>query len=152
VTTTDLDTEGSEEALLAAAWDRLSTVDGIVTFNGIGFDWRWLMIRSAILRVKPSRVFHAVRYRHWPVCDIMAILADWQPDKWRKLGEWCRVFGVRCEGKEAGIDGSQVWPMIQRGEWGAVRDYCAGDVRATWRLYRVLEEYGIVMPMPEVGK
>lgn len=138
------DNPDAERAMLADFWKAMAKVDGIVTFNGLGFDLRWLLLRSAILRVRPSRTWDTPRYRPWPCCDLMQILAGWERDRWKGLAEWCRVFRIPCEGKESGMDGSQVYQYVQDGRWDEVEAYCLSDTRATWDLFAVLRENGVV--------
>jgi len=44
----------SEEEMLLNFWSYLSKVSSVVTFNGKNFDFPFLMLRSAVLRIKPS--------------------------------------------------------------------------------------------------
>ena len=43
----------SEEEILQVFWNYIKKVDTIVTFNGKNFDLPFIMLRSAILKVKP---------------------------------------------------------------------------------------------------
>lgn len=46
---------GSESEILTQFWDDVTKYDQFITFNGRGFDCPFLMLRSAILRIKPTR-------------------------------------------------------------------------------------------------
>ncbi len=144
------DTGDDEALLIRETWAQLKDMDGIVTFNGAGFDWRWLKLRSAINWIPVLRNFDTRRYHVWPNCDLMLLLADFDRDKWKSLAEMCRVFGVECKGKAAGMDGSQVYALAQEGRWAEIADYnLNGDAVATWKLYEVLREMEVIPPAQE---
>lgn len=134
--------DGDETTLLLALWDHLRDIDGIVTFNGVSFDWRWIRERSCIRGVRLGKSFDTRRQAYWPNCDLMLVRADWERDRWRGLAETCRIFGVSCEGKESGMDGSQVYQYVQDGRWAEVAAYNLSDAKATWDLYQRLVDMG----------
>ena len=136
----DMDTDikafcGSEKRLLNEFWrfvkDKAST---IITFNGRGFDAPYLMLRSAILGIEPTRNLVPYRYSFQEHCDLMEVLSFWNA----RFGEgtldfWCRQFGIQSpKGK---FDGSEIDAEYRKGKLEKIARYCVGDARATARLY-----------------
>lgn len=136
--------KGDEAAMLRALFEYLKNVDAIITWNGVGFDWRFIKLRAAMLGIRPPRSYDTLRYHNWPDIDLMQILADWDKDKWVSLAEACRLFGVSCPGKESGMRGDQVYDYCQEGRWDEVASYCLSDARATWDLFVRFRACGLV--------
>lgn len=134
----------SEETLVRELFKYLADVDAIITWNGVGFDWRFIKIRAAMLCIRPPRSFDTLRYHNWPNVDLMQILADWDREKWIGLAEACRLFGVSCPGKESGMRGDQVYDYCQEGRWQEVGAYCLSDAKATWDLFVLFRAAGLV--------
>jgi predicted PolB exonuclease-like 3'-5' exonuclease len=65
-------------------------------------------------------------------CDLMDLLSLYQTRAVAPLDDIAQLLGL--PGK-LGMDGSQVWPAWQRGEIGAIRDYCETDVANTYLLF-----------------
>ena len=126
----------AEAELLRWAWDILAQCDCVVSWNGFGFDAPFLLVRSALLGIRPSRNIAGRRYSNVPHCDLMQWLAGWDRQKWRSLTEACRLAGVGTPKDH--MDGSQVASYADDGRWDEIRAYCLADVvDRTWPLYRV---------------
>jgi predicted PolB exonuclease-like 3'-5' exonuclease len=62
----------------------------------------------------------------------MDVLAMYSGRANAPLDQLAKLYGF--PGK-LGMDGSEVWPAWQRGEFNAIRDYCETDVVNTWLVY-----------------
>lgn len=139
-----------EAELLQAWWHRFekSSDRGItvITFNGRSFDCPFLMLRSALLRVRPSRNLMAgTRWNFDGHIDLQAELAFKEFDKTGPTKRWnfdfyCKAFGITSP-KEEGITGNDVARLFTAGEHQAIAEYCMRDVRATWELFKVWKEF-----------
>ncbi|MBI5837821.1 MAG: ribonuclease H-like domain-containing protein [Candidatus Eisenbacteria bacterium] len=107
-----------------------------VTFNGRSFDVPFLLVRSGILGVKPSRDILGNRYRGDVHVDLMDQLKFQGAARWRvNLDLACRMFGIESP-KTAEMHGNMVQSMWAEGRGADIARYCHGDVRATAELYR----------------
>ncbi|NTU43819.1 MAG: 3'-5' exonuclease [Nitrospirales bacterium] len=131
---------GTEKEILEKFWAAIKSYDQFVTFNGRGFDCPFIMIRSAVHRIKPTRDLMPNRYSSGHI-DLLDQLTFYGAAKRRfSLDMWCRTFGISSP-KEAGVSGAEVKGLFQAGRYTDIARYCAGDVRATGELFRVWEEY-----------
>lgn len=139
----------SEAELLREFWDRVGArvAQGsrLVSFNGRGFDGPILMLRSAVLGLRPS-VYLAGRRSLRPHCDLLDVLGFFGASRGTYgLDYWCHVFGVPSPKGE--LDGAGVAAAYERGEVETIGRYALGDARATGELFRRLE--GTLLPLLE---
>jgi len=131
---------GSEAEVLLKFWDVVKSYDQFVTFNGRGFDCPFIMVRSAVHKIRPKRDLMPNRYgdAHIDLFDQLSFFGAAR----RKfsLDMWCRTFGIKSP-KEDGITGYQVKELFQAGRHIDIARYCAGDLRATKELLSVWENY-----------
>ncbi|HLW60942.1 MAG TPA: ribonuclease H-like domain-containing protein [bacterium] len=124
-----------EDALLREFWRIISDAAGtIVTFYGRSFDAPYLMLRSAILGVVPTRNLLPYRYSFQDHCDLAEVLSF--RDSRRPGGNldfWCRQFGI--DSPKAEMDGRDVAGLYRERKYEEIARYCLGDARATARLY-----------------
>ncbi|MED5331132.1 MAG: ribonuclease H-like domain-containing protein [Planctomycetota bacterium] len=138
---------GDERSILTEFWSRIKNADRIVTFNGRMFDGPFLMIRSAMLGVRPSRNLVGYRYSLSPHCDLQEVLTFFGATargQTFSLDYWCRRFGITSP-KEAGLDGSLVGEYYLAGKLDEIVEYCVRDVAATGALYAALK--GTLIPV-----
>ena len=135
-----------EVELLTAFWDVAKHYDGIVTFNGRGFDVPFLYLRSAVLNVPITKKnWLGYRYAVEPHCDLAEQFTFYnvsgREGAARKfnLDFYCKSFGIDSP-KAHGVTGMDVPAMIAAGKQRDVAEYCLRDVRATVELYRVWKE------------
>ncbi len=134
--------DGDERELLTEFWRMIGGPHAgrIVTYNGRGFDGPFMMLRSAMLGVAPSRNLAGYRYAVTPHCDLAEILTFQGAVRSQfSLDYWCRRFGITSP-KEEGLDGSRVQEVYEAGGLDEIVAYCVRDVRATAELYRQLED------------
>lgn len=133
---------GSEKQILEKFWEYLDKDDRFISFNGRQFDGPFLMIRSAINGVRPTRDLVGNRYRFHPNCDLREVLnfnGTINPRQMRfNLDLACKTFGI-VSSKTEGMDGRAVETMYRAGRHEDIAVYCLEDVRATCELYNKLE-------------
>lgn len=141
----------SEANLMRRWWDVLRkgrTRGGytLITFNGRGFDCPFLMLRSAALRIKPSRnLMDGTRWRYDGHVDLQEELAfrnfsSSGPTKRFNFDFYCKAFGIKSP-KGEGITGYDVPEFWRAGRHREIAEYCLRDVWATWDLYKFWKEY-----------
>ncbi len=142
--------DGTEAEMLEAFWQMIGrSAKRIVTFNGRMFDGPFMMIRSAVNGVAPSRNLAGYRYAVDPHCDLADIISFHGAVRSNySLDYWCRRFGITSP-KEEGLDGSRVQEYYEKGRLEEIVDYCVRDVVATGELYLALSE--TLVPLFEKG-
>jgi DNA polymerase elongation subunit (family B) len=131
------DTEGG---VLKKFWEAIKHYDSIITFNGRGFDAPFIMMRSAILKIKPTKELMPNRYNlaHIDLLDQLTFFGAVR----RKfsLHMWCKAFGIKSP-KEEGITGLEVKNLFQKGKYIQIAQYCVGDLYATKALYEYWDAF-----------
>ncbi len=126
---------GTEDEILTEFWKAVARYGQFITFNGRTFDCPFLMLRSAILNVKPSRNLMPYRYNANEHCDLLDQLTFYGAFRKFSLDFYCRSFGIRSP-KSEGISGEDVGPLFREGKYRTIAEYCLGDVRATAELFQ----------------
>lgn len=133
---------GDERALLQRFWELVDPSHHrirLVSYNGRSYDGPILTIRSAQLKVQPTRQLVPYRYDISDHCDLFDVLGFQGTVRDRySLDYWCRRFDV--ESPKGSIDGSQVARAYRSGRIDDIGEYCLRDVRATAQLYSRLAE------------
>lgn len=118
----------------------------LVSFNGRSFDCPFLMLRSAIHRIRPSRnLMDGTRFQYKKHTDLQEELAFKNGAKDGALKRfnfdfYCRAFGIPTPKSEE-ADGSKVAALYRDERHRDIAEYCMRDVRATWELFKVWKEY-----------
>ncbi|MEY4916261.1 MAG: hypothetical protein RL616_174 [Verrucomicrobiota bacterium] len=135
-----------ETELLTAFWDVAKHYDGVVTFNGRGFDVPFIYLRSALLNVPISKKnWLGYRYAVEPHCDLAEQLTFYSVSgrdgaaRRFNLDFYCKAFGIESP-KSAGVTGNDVTTMMAAGKFREIAEYCLRDVRATVELYKIWKE------------
>ncbi|KKM61705.1 hypothetical protein LCGC14_1529010 [marine sediment metagenome] len=137
VTYEAFDDEGS---LLIKFWDTVKGYDSIVTYNGRGFDCPFLLARSAIHKIKPTKELMPNRYSSDEHIDLMDRLTHFGAVRRRfSLDMWCRGFGIKSPKEE--VSGKEVPGMFREGRYLEIAQYCARDLFATRELLLYWEKY-----------
>ena len=131
---------GTETELLSQFWQDLLYYDQFITFNGRGFDCPFLMLRSAILKVPPTRNLMPYRYDTKIHCDLLEQLTFYGATRKFNLDFYCKAFGIKSP-KSEGVTGLDLGPLFHEGKFQDIAKYCIGDVKATAELYRRWSEY-----------
>ncbi len=125
---------GTEKEILEKFWKAISFSHKFVTFNGRGFDCPVLMLRSAMLGVKPTKNLAPYRYSTDAHVDLLEQLTFYNAYRKFNLDFYCKAFGIKSP-KSNGVSGHEVLPMFQAGKCKEIAEYCAGDLHATKELF-----------------
>ncbi len=137
---------GSEKEILEKFWETIKPYKYFISFNGRGFDAPFLMIRSAILGVKPTKDLMSNRYLNSQKFDAIHIdLLDQLTfyGAFRKrfnLHFWSKAFGIKSP-KEEGTTGEDVSRLYKEGKILEIAQYNYGDLVATKELYEKWNQY-----------
>ncbi|HHX58286.1 MAG TPA: 3'-5' exonuclease [Candidatus Moranbacteria bacterium] len=136
----------SEEEILENFWRVAESADTFISFNGRGFDAPFLMLRSAVHRIRPSKNLLANRYLNAQPTnakhiDLMEQL-NFYGATWGKvnLHMACRAFGIKSP-KADGVNGDDVTRLFGEGKYLEIAQYNSRDLSSTAELYRVWKEY-----------
>lgn len=132
---------GSEVDILNHFWMIAQQCDQLITFNGRVFDGPFIMLRSAIHRIRTRK--NLIPYRYSPSFHVD--LADQMTfyDAMRRrfsLHMWCKAFNIPSP-KENGITGLMVKELFSSGRYQDIARYCLDDVVATKKLHEYWEKY-----------
>ena len=130
----------SEEKMLSEFWLYAAKANKVITFNGRSFDIPFLMLRSALLKIKPSVNFIRNRYDSSAHIDLLEQLTFYGLTKKFNLDFYCRSFGIESP-KSKGISGMEVKELYNAGKIKEIAVYCGEDVKATFELYKIWEQY-----------
>lgn len=130
----------TEKEMLQRFWEVVEKYDTFVTFNGRAFDVPFLMVRSALHGIRPSKNLLANRYlnyhpsnaRHIDLLDQLTFYGAMR--KKGSLHLWCRAFGIESP-KAQGVDGDDVKALYEHGKSDDIARYNARDLQATAELY-----------------
>jgi 3'-5' exonuclease len=132
---------GTEKEIIEKFWNVIKAYDQIVTFNGRAFDCPFILIRSAVHRIRPTRNLMPYRYSDKDHIDLLDQLSFYGASRRRfPLDIWCRTFGIKSP-KEEGITGYDVKNLFRDGKYADIARYCAGDLRATGELLSIWENH-----------
>ncbi len=136
----------SEKEMLIKFWEIVEKYETFVTFNGRAFDVPFLMIRSMILGVRPSKNLMANRYlsyqpgfaKHVDLLDQLSFYGALR--RKGSLHLWCHALGIKSP-KAQGIDGDDVKKLFESGRAKDIALYNGRDLAATAALYKKYQEY-----------
>lgn len=139
---------GNEREILKRFWKSLAKYQNctLVTFNGRNFDAPYLMLRSAILRIKPSRnLMVGTKFNYPNHYDLLDELTFYMqstsgPTKRLNFDFYANGFGIKSP-KAEGIDGSNVKDFYAEKKIEEIAEYCLRDVEATWELFLIWFNY-----------
>jgi DNA polymerase elongation subunit (family B) len=127
----------TESKCLELFWNAVRPYRRIVTYNGRAFDGPFLMTRSAVHGVPPTRNLVGNRYDMSQNCDLLEALNYQGATRKFSLEYWCRAFGI--ETPKVTMEGKDVGEFYAAGRLDEIVDYCRADVVATAELYRRVE-------------
>lgn len=138
----------NEKRLLENFWNVLAKYGSsiLVSFNGRNFDAPFLMLRSALLRVKPSRnLMKGSKFNYPQHIDLIDELTFYMGSsagatKRYNFDFYAQAFGIKSP-KSEGVDGSMVTTLFKEGKTEEIAEYCLRDVNATWELFLIWYNY-----------
>lgn len=136
----------SELGMLQSFWQGASHYNKFVSFNGRSFDVPFLMIRSAVHKIRPSKNLMTNRYltyqphnvQHIDLLDQLAFYGAVR--RKGNLHLYCQTFGIKSP-KAEGITGDDVGRLYKEGEYEKIAKYNSWDLIATVELYKRWKEY-----------
>lgn len=140
---------GNEKEIIDLFWRKIRTegYNLFVTFNGREFDCPFIMLRTFIMKSKPSynlmsgTDFNIKGYH----IDLMKELTfnKHSPTGARRkftLDFYCKQLGIPSP-KADGVKGDMVKDLYEKEEYQTIADYCFGDVVATGNLFNLWNKY-----------
>jgi len=131
---------GSEHEMLEAFWSAVRQYPQLITFNGRAFDGPFLMLRSALLGIPPTRNLVPYRFSAAEHCDLLDQLTLYGATRRFSLDFYCKAFGIPSP-KGNGITGLDMGTLVAEGRYMEIAGYCLEDARATAALYRKWKEF-----------
>ena len=133
-------TSGSEKEMLEQFWLDIGHYDQFVTFNGRAFDCPFLMLRSAILQVQPTRNLMPYRYDASVHCDLLEQFTFYGALRKFNLDFYCKSFGVESP-KIHGVTGLDMKQLTEEKRFREIAEYNLRDLQATAELFRRWEKF-----------
>ncbi len=136
----------TEKDMLVKFWELASRYQVFITFNGRAFDVPFLMIRSAIHGIRPTKDLMRGRYLYQNNPEALHIDLAEQLSFYgatRRKGSlhlWSRAFDIPSP-KAGGVTGDDVGPLFKKKKFLDIAKYNALDIRATRELYTKWESY-----------
>jgi DNA polymerase elongation subunit (family B) len=130
----------TEAEIIKSFWETIQRYDQFITFNGRSFDCPFLMLRSAILGIEPTRNLMPPRYSSRVHCDLLEQLTFYGVARKYNLDFFCKAFAIPTP-KDKGFTGLDLAEMFKAKKFREIAEYCMGDVRATAALYRKWDEF-----------
>ncbi len=130
----------SEIEMINYFWKYAEKSNKIISFNGRNFDLPFIMMRSAINKIKPTKNFLKNRYDSSTHIDLLEQFTFYGLAKKFNLDFYCKAFGIESP-KSKGITGMDVKEMYKAGLIKDIAVYCGKDVQATYKLYKIWKEY-----------
>ena len=129
-----------EKEMLESFWRIIEVTDQVVTFNGRNFDIPFLMIRSAMLKIKPSKNLVGRRYDTSSHIDLLEQFTFYGLTRKFNLDFYCQAFGIESP-KTKEISGMEVKNLYEAGRLKDIAIYCSRDIYATYQLYTIWDEF-----------
>lgn len=124
-----------EAGILQEFWKTIGHYGQFITFNGRTFDCPFIMLRSALLGIKPTRNLLPYRYSASEHCDLLEQLSYYGAFRKFNLDFYCKSFGIKSP-KSEGITGLDMGRLFAEERYADIANYCLGDVKSTAELFR----------------
>jgi len=136
----------TEAEMLEHFWKGAKNYEEFISFNGRGFDVPFLMVRSAIHNIRPTKDLMSNRYlnsqrpghKHIDLMDQLSFYGAVR--RKGNLHLWSRAFGIQSP-KAQGITGDDVGRLFKERRFLDIAKYNVGDLVATKELYERWEAY-----------
>ena len=129
-----------EKEMIQSFWRIVDYCDQVITFNGRNFDIPFLMIRSALLKIRPTKNLIGKRYDSNTHIDLLEQFTFYGITRKFNLDFYCHAFGIESP-KSKGVSGMEVKTLYEAGRIKDIAIYCGEDVIATSKLFKIWEEY-----------
>lgn len=131
---------GDEKYIIKKFWEIASKFDRFITFNGRSFDAPFLLLRSAILRIKPTKNLIAGRFDSKTHCDLLEQFTFYGLTRKYNLDFYCKVFGIESS-KRGDVTGYNINEIFSQKRYREIAEYCSKDLIATKELYLIYKNY-----------
>lgn len=136
----------NEAEMLTKFWGLAEITEEFISFFGRRADVPYMMIRSAVHGIRPTKDLVSNRYNttglrgatHYDLYDALTFYGGAMYKG--SLHRWCRAFGIQSP-KESGMDGSDVGPAYLAGKYLEIAKYNAEDLIATGKLFQYWDQY-----------
>ena len=136
----------TEKEMLESFWQGARNYKEFVSFNGRSFDVPFLMLRSAVCRIKPTIDLMSNRYlryeyagvRHIDLLDQLSFYGAVR--RKGNLHLYCQALGIKSP-KTEGITGDDVGRLFKEERYKDIARYNGWDLIATRELYKIWQEY-----------
>ena len=141
VTVLDAEDPKDEITLVRAVWASIANARPLAGFSIRTFDIPWLVGRSLVLGVVPSRILSNVpRWKTEALVDCHDLLSDRPVAGWG-LAAYATLLGLPTQPIGTG---AEVASWIEQGDFARVLEHCRADITTTWHLYqRCRAVYGV---------
>lgn len=129
-----------ENEMLESFWRIIDATDQVITFNGRNFDIPFLMLRSAINKIRPSKNLIQNRFDISQHLDLLEQFTFYGNIRKFNLDFYCHAFGIETPKSEV-ISGMEVKNLYEAGKIKEIAVYCSRDIYATYQLYKIWDEY-----------
>jgi 3'-5' exonuclease len=130
----------NEAEMLKSFWRIAEKTDQFISFNGRNFDIPFLMMRSALNKIKPSKNLMTNRYDTSLHIDLLEQFTYYGVTRKFNLDFYCHAFGIESP-KSKDISGMEVKTLYEAGRVKDIAVYCGGDIEATHKLFKIWDEY-----------
>ncbi|MEI7812824.1 MAG: ribonuclease H-like domain-containing protein [Ignavibacteria bacterium] len=137
--------EQEEGEILKNFWRIASKTDQFITFNGRTFDLPFLMLRSAMLKIKPARNLLHSRYDNKNHVDLLEQFTFHGLIRKFNLDFYCRSFGIESP-MRMDMNGMEIKNYYEAGRIKEIAVYCGNEVAAIYELYKVWSQYLDIPP------
>ncbi len=120
-----------EPEILKKFWEVAKDADLFIGHNVLDFDLKFIMKRSIIHRVKPTKDISFARYHNEPVYDTMREWERWSG--YISLDKMAKILEFKSSKGE--LDGSKVYDYYIEGRLEEIYAYCMADVELTRKIY-----------------
>lgn len=134
-----------ESEMLENFWQGLLQYDEIITFNGRSFDIPYIITRSAVHQIEPTRDLMSNRYinsqkdvKHIDLFDQLSFYGAVR--KPGSLHMWCRALNI-VSPKAEGVTGDDVSKLFKEKEYIKIAKYNTRDLIATKELYEYWDRF-----------
>ena len=129
-----------EKGILEAFWNDIKFYQQIISFNGRSFDAPFIIFRSIIHKIQPTKNLIPNRYNSNEHLDLLDRLSFYGAFRRFSLEVLCQSFGIKNP-KDQGVSGLEVNNLFENKEYKKIAEYCMRDVVATADLYQRVKEF-----------
>jgi len=135
----------TEVEMLKDFWAGMKKYDNFVGYNSRGFDAPFIILRSAVHKIKPTVDLMSNRYtsmqrgvKHIDLYDQLSFYGAFRRSL--KLHLVCRAFGIKSP-KEEGVTGDDVAQLFKDKKYLDIAKYNTRDLEATLGVYEYWKDY-----------